>query len=131
MKTVTGIGFVMENMEELWFHPDEIRDIEWEAQPETVLRVGDSLVCIKPLTYLYVELEPFANHAYRSLGKMSEVTTVTRICENPCIGQVILEFSDGSQDTYFPVEEVTYVTDVKENGVCSFGFDTEDELLLN
>lgn len=131
MKTITGIGFVMENMEELWFHPDEIHDIEWEAQPETVLRTGGSLVSITPLRYLYVELESFANHAYRSLGKMSEVTTFTRICENPCIGQVVLEFSDGGQDTYFPRADAVYTKNIGKDGLLSFGFDTEETGIMD
>ncbi len=98
MKKIKGVSLVLENCEMICLKRSEFRDLKIEDITQSVIQIGEDLLEIDTLSYVYVTLNAAANHTYNSFGTASKQTIFDRLTSiDQPISVVMLQYDD---DTY-------------------------------
>ena len=99
-RTVTHIGFLMENSEEIWFHPSDLSYYEADFGHEKMVLLNETFLQIQTLDFLAVVVDAAANHTYNSFGKASEQTNFNRLIEGQDVTALMVRTKDDEYKYY-------------------------------
>lgn len=130
MKKITSVTLGLENLEQIHFRDNDIKDLGVEGITQQVVRFEAGTFQFDSCMFMHFTLDAKANHTYNSFGNPSELPVFDRLLEveNP-VGCVTLGYDDGTTlDLYLPHDmEQTFSVSPYGDLMAVFGFDDEDE----
>lgn len=108
-RTVTNIGFLLENCEEIWFSPSDFISYEVDFGHEKMVLMNQTFLQIRTLDFLDVSIKATANHTYNSFGKASEVTNFNRLLDCHDITALLIRTETDERNYYCEDDVLTSV----------------------